>query len=130
MTKLASAATSSSLNRSPNASIAFHRLLGTGGLGSCGPYKITLMSDAGFRVLTTRLPAVETWYAQLIRNDSTHHLSNGQMSALSLHKALHQLADAYPDPKNGANTAISSALDVKFTQVFIQHPAAAPLTGQ
>jgi hypothetical protein len=65
---------------------------------------------------------VETWYTQLIRNDSTHHLSNGQMSALSLHKALHQFADAYPDPKTGANTAISSALDVKFTQVFIQHP--------
>jgi len=72
---------------------------------------------------------IETWYTQLIRNDSTHHLSNGQMSALSLHKALHQLADAYPDPKNGANTAISSALDVKFTQVFIQHPEAAQANG-
>ena len=70
---------------------------------------------------------VETWYTQLIRNDSTHHLSNGQMSALSLHKALHRLADAYPDPRTGANTAISSALDAKFTQVFIQHSGPAPM---
>jgi hypothetical protein len=65
---------------------------------------------------------VDTYYRQLIRNDSTHHLSNGQISAISLYKALSKFADAYPDPKTGANTAISTALDVKFTQVFIQHP--------
>ena len=66
---------------------------------------------------------VDTYYRQLIRNDSTHHLSNGQISGISLYKALRQFADAYPDPKTGANTAISTALDAKFTQVFIQHPA-------
>lgn len=65
---------------------------------------------------------VDTYYKQLIRNDSTHHLSNGQISGISLYKALAKFADAYPDPKTGANTAISTALDVKFTQVFIQHP--------
>jgi len=65
---------------------------------------------------------VDTWYKQLIRNDSTHHLSNGQISAISLYKALRRLADAYPDPETGANTAISTALDVKLTQVFIVHP--------
>ena len=64
---------------------------------------------------------VDTWYKQLIRNDSTHHLSNGQISGISLYKALRRFADAYPDPE-GANTAISTALDVKFTQVFIVHP--------
>jgi hypothetical protein len=62
---------------------------------------------------------VDTWYTQLIRNDSTHHLSNGQISGISLYKALRRLADAYPDPKSGANTAISSALNAKFVQVFI-----------
>ncbi|MCH8073396.1 MAG: hypothetical protein IIA09_15765, partial [Proteobacteria bacterium] len=36
--------------------------------------------------------------------------------------ALRRLADAYPDPETGANTAISTALDVKLTQVFIVHP--------
>jgi hypothetical protein len=65
---------------------------------------------------------VDTWYKQLIRNDSTHHLSNGQISGISLYKAIRRLADAYPDPKGGGNTAISSALNAKFTQVFIQHP--------
>lgn len=65
---------------------------------------------------------VDTWYTSLIRSDSTHHLSNGQVAAPSLYKVLHRLADAYPDPKTGANTAISSALSTKFTQVFIQHP--------
>ena len=65
---------------------------------------------------------VDTWYYQLIRNDSTHHLSNGQISGISLYKALRRLADAHPDPETGNNTAISTALDVKMTQVFIVHP--------
>ena len=65
---------------------------------------------------------VDTWYRQLIRNDSTHHLSNGQISGISLYKALRRLADAYPDPVTGENTAISTALDVKMAQVFIVHP--------
>lgn len=65
---------------------------------------------------------VDTWYYQLIRNDSTHHLSNGQISGISLYKALRRLADAYPDPLSGENTAISTALDIKMTQVFVIHP--------
>jgi len=65
---------------------------------------------------------VDTWYRQLIRNDSTHHLSNGQISGISLYKALTRLADAYPDPETGQNTAISTALDVKMSQVYIVHP--------
>lgn len=69
---------------------------------------------------------VDTWYYQLIRNDSTHHLSNGQISGISLYKALRRLADAYPDADTGENTAISTALDVNMTQVFITHPTAKP----
>lgn len=64
---------------------------------------------------------VDTWYYQLIRNDSTHHLSNGQISGISLYKALRRLADAHRDPETGENTAISTALDIKMTQVFISH---------
>jgi hypothetical protein len=64
---------------------------------------------------------INSWYYQLIRNDSTHHLSNGQISGISLYKALRRLADAYPSPDTGANTAISTALDVKMRQVFIVH---------
>lgn len=65
---------------------------------------------------------VDTYYKQLIRNDSTHHLSNGQISGVSLYKALRRFADAYPDKNTGANTAISTSLDAKLTQVYIVHP--------
>lgn len=73
---------------------------------------------------------VDTWYRWLLRNNSTHHLSNGQESAISLYKALRRLADGYPDPKTGADTAISSALNAKFAQVFIQHPQGDAVNAQ
>lgn len=79
------------------------------------------LSPTGAKGLLAGYADIDTWYRQLIRNDSTHHLSNGQISGISLYKALRRYADAYPDPQ-GANTAISTALDAKFTQVFIQHP--------
>jgi hypothetical protein len=65
---------------------------------------------------------IDTWYRQLNHSWSTHHQSYGQLSSPSLYKQMHRLADGYPDPETGKNTAISSALAVKFTQVFIQHP--------
>jgi hypothetical protein len=92
---------------------------------------IQLIRDMRLQLTLTRSSAeglvagyadVDTWYRQLIRNDSTHHLSNGQISGISLYKALRRFADAYPDPETGANTAISTALDVKMTQVYIVHP--------
>ena len=66
---------------------------------------------------------VDAYYKQLIRNDSTHHLINGQISGISLYKALRRLADAYPDPETGKNTAVSMSLDVKMAQVFVINPA-------
>jgi hypothetical protein len=93
---------------------------------------VQIFRDARFQLELTPTSAngllagyadVESYYKQLIRNDSTHHLSNGQISGISLYKALSRLADAYPDPETGANTAISTALDVKMTQVYIVHPA-------
>ena len=44
------------------------------------------------------------------------------MSSPSQYKAMMRLADGYPDPKTGKNTAISSAVRVKFTQVYVQQP--------
>lgn len=79
------------------------------------------LSSEGARGLLAGYADVDTWYYQLIRNDSTHHLSNGQISGISLYKALRRLADAYPDPETGDNTAISTALDVKMSRVFIVH---------
>jgi hypothetical protein len=62
---------------------------------------------------------VETWYSQLMRSYSTHHQSYGQSSAPSIYKAFRRLADGYPDSKTGLNTAISSALRAKLTQIYI-----------
>lgn len=62
---------------------------------------------------------IETWYFQLMASQSTHCQSYGQLASMSLYKAMRRLADGYPDPKTGANTAISSALRATFTQVNI-----------
>ena len=62
---------------------------------------------------------IESWYSQMMRSYSTHHQSYGQSSAPSIYKALRRLADGAPDPKTGVNTAISSALLARFTQVEI-----------
>lgn len=97
-----------------------------------------LIRDMRFRLKLTPTGAegliagyadVDIWYKQLIRNDSTHHLSNGQISGISLYRALRRLADAYPDSKTGANTAISSALDVKMVQVYIESPTSKTMTA-
>jgi hypothetical protein len=68
---------------------------------------------------------VETWYSQMMRSYSTHHQSYGQSSAPSIYKAFRRLADAYPDPRTGQNTAISSALLAKFAEVVIVDPSKA-----
>jgi len=62
---------------------------------------------------------VDAFYLQSNESWSTHHHSYGANSASSMYRALRRLADGYPDPKTGQNTAISSALQVKFKQVFI-----------
>lgn len=65
---------------------------------------------------------VAAFYHHLNTSWSTHHQSYGQLSAPTLFRALHRLADGYPDPKTGEMTAISGAINVGFTQVFIEHP--------
>ena len=82
------------------------------------------LNEEGATGLVAGYADVDAWYKQLIRNDSTHHLSNGQISGISLYKALRRLADAYPDPETGQNTSISTALDVRMAQVYIIHPPA------
>jgi hypothetical protein len=65
---------------------------------------------------------VWSWYLQLNSGWATHHQNYGQVSSPSLWRLLNSFADAYPDPKDGHNTAISSAIDVKFVRTFIVHP--------
>ncbi len=80
------------------------------------------VSDTGAEGLIGGYVDVETWYRQLLRNDSTHHLSNGDISAISLYKQLRRAADGHPHPETGVKTSISAALDAKFVQVFIDAP--------
>ncbi|MHB1207993.1 MAG: hypothetical protein ACYCZX_20680, partial [Rhodospirillaceae bacterium] len=63
---------------------------------------------------------IDTWYQQLVRSWSTHHSSYGGLSQPSFYRALHRLADGYPDAE-GKNTGISSVLAIKMVQIFIQH---------
>jgi len=65
---------------------------------------------------------VESYIHQLNTNWATHHQSYGQLSAGSLNRALLRLADGYPDPKTGMNTAISSAIELQFVQAYLVHP--------
>ena len=64
---------------------------------------------------------VKEWTRHLAINWATHHASYGQQSIPSITRAIRRLADAYPDPVTGQNTAISTALDMKFVQAFIVH---------
>jgi hypothetical protein len=64
---------------------------------------------------------IDSFYKQFIRGWSTHHSSYGGLSQPSLHRELQRLADGVPGP-DGANTALSFSLQVRFTQIFIQHP--------
>jgi len=66
---------------------------------------------------------VEAFHVMHNKGRSTHLLSYGQQSSISLYKALRRLADGYPDEKTGENTAISSAIIAKFVQVHLRHPA-------
>lgn len=87
------------------------------------------LTSTGAQGLIGGYADVDTWYYQLIRNDSTHHLSNGDISGISVYKEMKRLADAYPDPKTGANTAISAALDARFVQVYINPSPALAQAG-
>ena len=65
---------------------------------------------------------IDQWDLNLNTNWTTHFQSYGHVSEPSLYRALYRLADGYPDPATGANTAISSAVQVSFVQVYVMHP--------
>lgn len=65
---------------------------------------------------------VDSFSHQLNTNWATHHQSYGQLSAASLHHAVSRLADGYPNPETGVNTAISGAVELTLVQAFLVHP--------
>ena len=72
---------------------------------------------------------VWSWYLQLNSGWATHHQNYGQVSSPSLWRLINKYADAYPD-EHGQNTAISSAIDVKFERTYIVHPDRPSAQGQ
>lgn len=74
---------------------------------------------------------IEQYNHRLNSNWATHHQSYGRLSSPSEYHAMRRLADAYPNPETGENTAISSAVNVTLTQVYIVHPREAKaIAGQ
>lgn len=63
---------------------------------------------------------IESWYYQLTSSWATQFMSQGRTNAPSVYREVRRLADAHPD-KDGRMTAISSAVEVGFTQVYIEH---------
>lgn len=66
---------------------------------------------------------VWTWYYHSHKTRDSRHQAYGGTAGPTLYRALMKNADSHPD-KNGQNTAISTALDVKFVHVFVKHPDA------
>ncbi len=65
---------------------------------------------------------IEAFHRMHNKVRSTHLQSYGQQAAASLYKAMHRLADGFPDPATGKNTSISAAINAKFVQVYLRHP--------
>jgi len=65
---------------------------------------------------------IESHYRGVNRRFGSHQISYGKLTSESFYKALRRLADAYPDPETGANTAISGTLMITGVRARIVHP--------
>ncbi len=65
---------------------------------------------------------IDSLYYGMNRNLGTYFQAYGRLTSQSLYKKMRELADGFPDPKTGKNTAISSAMTMMFKQVFIERP--------
>lgn len=63
---------------------------------------------------------VEQFNHRFRTNWAMHHQNYGQSSSASEYAALKRLADRYPN-ESGENTAISGAVEVTLTQVYVVH---------
>lgn len=91
--------------------------------------RLTLTEDGAVGLMGGYIN-VDRFYNSLGQNWSTHHRSYGMEPMTSEYRALRKNADAYPD-KDGHNTAISGAWEVRFSQAFIMHPDGdGPLVSQ
>lgn len=86
-----------------------------------GVFRLKVSAESAEGVLAG-FADVDRLYFSMNRNLGTYFQAYGRLSSQSLYKKLRELADGYPDPKTGANTAISSAMTMMFKQVFVQRP--------
>ncbi len=113
-------------------------VLTTEPIGMLMPYEVSsqhsvpdlYLKDARLRLKLTPTGADGLLGAYVDTNDlqrvwaesvSSHIASYSHLYLGSVARAVRQMADAYPDPETGKNTAISSALQVKFVQAYVVH---------
>jgi hypothetical protein len=80
------------------------------------------LTGAGANGLIAGYTDVDSYY-QWLTSWSTHHLSYGRLDPAEFYWALKNNADGYPGG-DGKMTAISSAITINMTQVFIEHDEA------
>jgi hypothetical protein len=86
------------------------------------------LTPTGANGLIAGYTDVDSYYHWLT-SWSTHHLSYGRLDPAEFYWALKNNADAYP-AEDGKMSAISSAITVNMTQVFIQHEDGRTLEAQ
>lgn len=65
---------------------------------------------------------VEHHYRGVNRRFGSHQISYGKLASASFYRAMRRLADAYPDPETGENTAISGTLMITGVRAHVVHP--------
>jgi hypothetical protein len=86
-----------------------------------GRFQLKLTPDRAEGVLAGYVD-IERFYFNFNKEFATFVQAYGRTDAHGMYKKLTELADGYPDPKTGANTAISGAMLLKFTQAFVEYP--------
>jgi hypothetical protein len=77
------------------------------------------LTETGAKGLRTGYVDADSWW-RTRRFLQTWEFYND--SPPSTYEALHRLADGYKDPETGQCTALSSAIELDFTRVYIRHP--------
>ena len=86
-----------------------------------GRFQLKVTPDRAEGVLAGYVD-VERFYFNFNKEFATFVQAYGRTDAHGMYKKLVELADAYPDAKTGANTAISGAMLLKLTQAFVEYP--------
>ncbi|MBX7200465.1 MAG: hypothetical protein K1X51_13950 [Rhodospirillaceae bacterium] len=82
-------------------------------------WRLTVMPERAEGLMAGYID-IQDWNSASNQQRSTHHQAYGQSATPSSYRLMMKNAD-YKDPKSG-DDAISMALRVKFTQVFVKHP--------